>query len=103
MKLARWLSIADCSVTEIRSKIPSGGSWPGPPAWRYANRVKPASSRSLDVSVEVQVSCVTQYGKSKYPVLASGEVVVEPSAIQSALRARQPLPFVVSVEPSQRY
>ena len=23
----------DCSVTEIRSKIPSGGNWPGPPAW----------------------------------------------------------------------
>jgi hypothetical protein len=40
----------------------------------------------LLVTGDVQVACVTQYGKSKYPVLASGDCVVEPSAIQSAPR-----------------
>src|SRR5436190_11744913 len=93
--------MAACSTTWIRVKAPSGDPVPAPPG--YASRLKPASTSSLLVGVDVQVPCVSQYGKWKYRSLASGDNVVEPIAIQSAPRERQASPFTNSDEPWQRY
>src|SRR6185437_5628285 len=61
-------------------------------------------SSSLLVNGFDHVAWVTQYGRSMYAVLASGDCVFDPSPIQSEARWRQPLDEpVVSVEPSQRY
>src|SRR6186997_1943115 len=92
----------DCSST-LMSKMPSGGSWPGPPAWSYDSRLYPASSRILLVSGFVHVACVSQYGKSIYAVAASGDVVVPAEAIQFDPRVWQPLVLSRrSGAPSQR-
>src|SRR5687767_7265927 len=93
---------SDSSSTPM-SKIPSGGSWPGPPACSYDSRLYPASSRILFVIGFVHSACVSQYGKSMYDVAASGDVVEPADAIQFDPRVWQPpVVSLASGAPSQR-
>jgi hypothetical protein len=52
------LTAVDCSVTEIRSKIPSGGTRPVVPPLNE-KRVTPASSSSRFVIGALHIACVT--------------------------------------------